>query len=151
MGLDWKGATIKTRVGRASKLGIDATMGECVATSKIIHPWHNRTGFEEGSIQVLPGEDGTPGAHIAPGEVAGEWGALANYSLFLEIGTSREDSGAPRAEEREAAAGGNMDAIAPPEPEDDPLMRPRPFLRPSADEHYPLLPARIRTALSGMK
>lgn len=148
--LDWKGGKLAAKVGAASVIGTDATMAACVGTAKAEHPWHNRTGFEEGSIQILPNAVGIAGAELKGSKVSGRWGALGGYSIYLEIGTSREDSGAPRAEERAAAAGGNMDAIAPPLPLDHPLMEGRPFLRPAADEHYRLHAMRVRQALRSL-
>lgn len=151
MGLEWNGAKLKTKVQQASKLAIDATMADCVTTAKANHPWHNRTGFLLGEIRILEADDGSEGAAAAGPETIGRWGDEANYALYLEIGTSRADSGAPRAEAREAAAGGDMSAIPWPQPWDDPLMWPRPFLRPAADEHYPRLAERIRQAMAAIR
>lgn len=148
--LDWKGAKLAAKVETASVIGTDQTMAACVGTAKAEHPWRNRTGFEEGSIQILTNDAGIAGAGVKGQKVSGRWGALADYSLYLEIGTSREDSGAPRAEVRAAAAGGNMDVITPPLPLDHPLMEARPFLRPAADEHYRLHALRIRQALRSL-
>lgn len=148
--LNWNGGKLAAKVATASVIGTDATMAACVGTAKAEHPWRNRTGFEEGSIQILPNAAGVAGAGIDGDKVAGRWGALGGYSIYLEIGTSREGSGAPRAEERAAAAAGNMNAITPPLPLDHPLMEARPFLRPAADQHYPLHATRIRQALRSL-
>lgn len=144
----WNGDRLKKRAIAASELGVDRTMGECVAEAKTGHPefppasnpgerYANRTGSLAGSIQMI-----AP-AMFEGGKVNGSWGSLSNIALFLEIGTSRSG---PDAMEREAAGGGNMWAIPAP---DDTLMAARPTLRPTADIQYPLLRSRVAAAFQG--
>lgn len=144
----WRGAAVIEKVRDAAGAGIDTTLAECVHDAALDHPafppasepyepYANRTGFETGAIHSLPAADEEE-------RVVGHWGAYAPYALFLEIGTSRADSGHPDATEREAQGAGNMDAIPP--PSDPPLMAPRPFLRPAADRNYPRLAERIGVA-----
>jgi hypothetical protein len=143
--MTWNGDRLVAKAEAASVLGVDATMAACVSDAKRDHEWKNVTGFEEGSIGLIDP------AFVKVDKVQGRWGAEANTSLWLEIGTSREDSGAPRAEVRAQAAGGNMSAVTPPQPADDPLMIPRPYLRPAADRQYPLLRVRIGAAMRGAR
>jgi len=152
--LDWNGKRLAAKAAQASKLAVDRTMADCVADAAANHPgfppasapderYANRTGFQTATIRILDNADGIPGAILDGDTVRGSWGALGNYSLFLEIGTSREG---PTATDRELAAAGNMDAVPPPV---GPLMAPRPFLRPAADRNYRMLRARIIAAFRG--
>lgn len=141
--LKWNGDRLIAKAALASKAGCDRTMSKCVTHAKDIHKWHNEIGFAEGSIHTMTH------AALSGGRVSGRWGSDANYFLFLEIGTSRADSGAPRAETRMDAAAGNMSAITPPQPEGHPLMIARPALRPAADAEYPLLKLRIGQSFKG--
>lgn len=150
--IQWNGKAISARVSAAAAAGVDKTMSECVADARSGHPayppasepgerYANRTGFDAASTDIRDHarDDG--------GRVHGSWGSDADYALFVEIGTSREASGFPTAEEREAAGAGNADAIPP--PSDPPRMAARPTLRPAADANYPKLPQWIRRAFSG--
>jgi hypothetical protein len=139
--LTWYGDRIAARTEAAAVLGTDATMSACVTGAKTDHPWRNRTGYLEGSTRIIEP------ATAKDDKVSGRWGSVANYALFLEIGTSRPDSGFPRADVRAAAAGGNMNEIGP--PSDPALMVPRPFLRPQADIEYKLHRARVGAAFRG--
>lgn len=152
--IEWHGDRVLAKVQAATEIGIDQTMAECVADAKTDHgtyppasapgeKYANRTAHEVGAIQILEGPTGIAGSGLDGKIVRGRWGSLSNISLFLEIGTSVEG---PTAFAREQAAGGNMNAVTPP---DGPLMAPRPTLRPAADTHYPLLRSRIRAALQG--
>lgn len=138
----WKGAEVRDKVKKAAEDAIDLTVGRCVEHAEANHPeyppasapggrYANRTDGETASIAVFEPavEDGT--------RVRALWGANSRQSLFLEIGTS---VAGPTADERAAIADGNMDAIEAPV---GPLMAPRPFLRPAADEEYPLLAPRM--------
>ena len=138
----WKGAEVRAKVEEAAKEAIDLTVSRCAEHAEANHPeyppasapggrYANRTDGETKSISIFEEAtlDGT--------RVRSLWGANARQSLFLEIGTSVSG---PTAEERTAMAGGNMDAIAGPV---GPLMAARPFLRPAADEEYPLLGLRV--------
>jgi hypothetical protein len=148
--LVWRGGEVADKMAAAAALGIDQTMAECVKHAKSDHPtfppasqpytrFHNRTGFEVGSIKILDGASMRDAA-----TVGGSWGSDSNYGLFLEIGTSIEG---PTAEQRAIAAGGDMSMIA---PAAGPLMAPRPWARPAADLHYPLLAGRIGAAFRSM-
>lgn len=160
----WKGDEVRAKVAAAAAVGIDATMDACVDHAKENHPayppasepyerYANRTAAETGSIRILDNANGIAGAMIDGASVHGEWGATMNYSLFLEIGTSV--TGPTATERMEAGAyEGPFDptleagwpGVAGPE---GPLMAPRPFLRPAADEEYPLLAARIGASYRG--
>lgn len=165
--IEWKGKQVLAEMAAAATVGVDKTMGECVSTAKREHPYEDQTGFETGSIAV--------GEHAkAEGmKVSGTWGGYSNYSLFLEIGTSRIGA---TAQERAQEGGGNMWAIPDVKPglgepvrqaftivplgdgefitrhvprvmRGNPgLVAPRPFLRPSADKNYRKLSGYIRAA-----
>lgn len=146
--IKWRGKGIVAKMALAAQAGVDRTMAACVDDAKANHPeyppasdpytrYANRTGHATGSIQILAGEGGEAGAALVDGKVVGHWGSTANYSLYLEIGTSVEG---PTATDREIAGGGDMDAIPPPI---GPLMAKRPTLRPAADKEYPFLGVRI--------
>ena len=166
--IDWKGDAILAKMGAAAKLALDKVMADCVSEAKRVHAYQNRDGFLEASTQIT-----TP-ATVEGLKVVGHWGALANYALFVEIGTSRIGS---TAFQREQAAGGMMWSIADPKPAEGvsvlqsftifpigggefrtrrtpsigtgPLMAPRPFLRPAADLHYRFLSTYIGAAYRG--
>lgn len=150
----WNGRALLEKATEAAKAGIDRTMSECVDDARRGHEayppasqpgekYANRTGFDVQSIRILDNADGSVGATLEEGKVHGRWGSLSNIALFLEIGTS---VAGPNAMEREDAAGGDMDAIAPPI---GPLMAARPTLRPASDREYPLLRPRIGAAFRG--
>lgn len=149
----WNGDAIKRRAIAASALGIDKTMSECVADARTGHPsyppasepgerYANRTNFAIMATDIME-----PAVDTGDGRVKGRWGSTDETALFVEIGTSREDSGSPRAEVREAQGGGDMHAIPP--PSEPPLMAARPTLRPAADAHYPGLAGNIGRAYRG--
>ena len=151
--LKWNGDAVRRQLAAASALGIDKTMADCVTDAKSGHEVYPpasepgeryaiRTGHAIGATQILQ-----PAGPDEPGTIRGRWGSTDETALFVEIGTSREDSGFPRAQEREAAADGDMHAIPP--PSDPPLMAARPTLRPAADTHYPGLPSNIGRAYRG--
>lgn len=167
--LEWRGKQVAAKMAAAAKLGVDKTMSECVSDARRNHPWVSQTGFEEASITMT-------GAHADGLRVSGRWGAYADYSLYLEIGTSRVG---PTAGQRENE--GEMWSIPGPQPAEGvsvrqpftilppgtmadqetfvtlhrpsigtgPLMGARPFLRPAADTNYPLLRTYIRAAFAG--
>lgn len=150
--LNWKGDEIRRKVAAAAALGVDRTLADAVRKAKADHPAYppasapgerfaTRTGFLEGSIKIV--------AAAAPAGplIGGQWGADANYALYVELGTSRKGSGAPRAQVRAAEGGGNMWAI--PGPASPPQMAARYTLRPAATEAYRLLPMRIGAAFRG--
>lgn len=166
----WRGDAVKRRVAAAAQMGVDKVDADCVADARREHPWKSETGFEEGSITMAP-------AVLEGDRVRGRWGAYTEYSLALEIGTSRIG---PTIFEREANSDG-MWSIPAPKPEEGvtvvqpftilppgsmdgqegfvtihkpslgegPLMHSRPFLRPAADMNYPLLASYIGRAYRG--
>lgn len=84
MALEWNGQKVTRDVDRACREGVDATMAACVIHAKRNHPWRNRTGIAERSIQIAQHarEEGP--------RVRGVWGSLnVAYFRFLEFGTSR--------------------------------------------------------------
>src|ERR1700749_1658046 len=104
--ITWNGNQIKAKLAAASQMAVDKVNADCVSGARREHPWHSETGFEEGSIHAAPA--------ITEGErVVGHWGAYTQYSLALEIGTSRIG---PTIYDREAASDG-MWTIAPPQPQ----------------------------------
>lgn len=147
--LNWEGKKVARKVATAAAVGIDATMAEAVRLAKEDHlpypppsapgeRFHNRTGFLASSIQI-----------VSPAEptvfnIKGQWGADANYALYVEIGTSCKDSGFPRAQQRAAEGMGDMYAI--PGPSVPPQMAARYTLRPAAAEAYPMLASFIAAA-----
>lgn len=146
---EWYGDRIMEKARTASMVAIDHTIAACVSDSKDDHPgwpptsepferFASRTGFAVGSFQIFEVAHPT-----GPNEIHGTWGSDGNYLLFLEIGTSRVGA---TAEERAAAAAGDIEAIAPPE---DPLMEARPWADPAMDRHYPLLAGRIAAVFRG--
>jgi hypothetical protein len=150
MRLVWKGDDLKRDMRRACMLAIDQTMAECVAESKDDHPvfppasepftpWADRTGNLTGSVRIFEA------AHVSgPSTVTGSWGSHVRYSLFIEIGTSREG---PTATERMEAADGDPDLVA---PEIGPLMARRHQMVPVSDRQYPELPRRIAEAFNAI-
>lgn len=81
MPLKWNGPLVAARVAEASKLAIDEITSLAVKHAKDNHPWQNRTGTLEGSLQMRPAEhEGL--------RVVGRWGSFTvEYAIFLEIGT----------------------------------------------------------------
>jgi hypothetical protein len=150
--LDWKGDDIRRKVAAAAIVGVDATLARAVDLAKADHPsyppasqagerYASRVGFAVASTTIK-----AP-AVLVGAHVRGTWGADADYSLFLEIGTSRKDSGEPRADVRAAEGDGNMWAI--PGPSSSPQMAARYTLRPAAAEANSLLAVRIGLAYRG--
>lgn len=152
----WNGAAVRARVAAAAVIGVDQTLAACVVDAKSTHEYENRTGFMNASTTIFDW------ATWEGDRVSGKWGAHAYYALFLEIGTSRPWSGAPRAQVRAAEGHGDMWAIPPPQPigphtdtkwvkgeripGTGPLMTERMSLRPAAAREYPLLAERISIA-----
>ncbi len=150
--IDWKGPEVRDKVAAAAIAGVDFTMEDAVRKSKANHVayppaslpgerYANRTGSETASLTVKDP------AGIVGARVRGTWGADNDTSLYVEIGTSRKGSGAPRAEIRAAEGGGDMWAIPP--PSNPPQMAARYTLRPAASQANRLLAARIGMAFRG--
>jgi hypothetical protein len=151
--LDWKGAEVRRRVAAACAVGVDATMEDAAGKARAAHPayppasepgerYATRTGDLTASIGVKD-----PAVEIAA-HVVGVWGASADDALYVEIGTSRKGSGAPRAQTR-ALTGASAGMWAIPGPSDPPQMSARYYLRPAASEAYSLLGLRIAAAYQG--
>lgn len=172
--IKWSGDRIIARMAAASAAGVDRTMGECVGGARREHGYDDETGFLTATTEILKP------ATVEGTKVSGTWGSTADYSLDVEIGTSRVG---PTVEERKDAAAGNMWDVAAPQPEpgvtveqpftilppgtmdgqedfvtlhrpsmgEGPLMAQRPWLRPQADLQYPLLAARIGEAFRSGK
>ena len=150
--LDWKGPEVRRKVAGACVLAVDATMADGVKKAKADHPGYppasrpgeryaSRTGFAVASTTIKAA------AVLIGAHVRGTWGSDDNTSLFVEIGTSRKGSGAPRADVRAAAGDGNMWAI--PGPSDPAQMAARYTLRPAAQDANSLLALRIAAAYNG--
>lgn len=170
--LKWNGRQIVSHAAQAAALAVDRTMSEAVRGAKRVHEYENQDGMLEASTDIIEH------AHVNGDTVKGRWGSSANYSLFVEIGTSRIG---PNAVERESAGDGNMWEIPGPEPkpgvaveqpftvlppgtmegQEDwvtvdkpsvgvgPFMEARPFLRPQADLQNRQLARRMGEAFRG--
>ncbi len=81
-GFDWRGEAVRKRMEKATAVGINRTMGECVALSKANHTWQNRTGTAERSIRIYRS------AVRVASQIRGWWGSV-NVSYFknLEFGS----------------------------------------------------------------
>lgn len=149
----WEGAKVLAKVRHACAEGLNHTTTECVRQIKFAgaHEYMDRTGDETNSTVVTQ--------FATSADLRSVWGAHMPYSAYLEVGTSRPDSGAPRASRRIADAQGRMWDIVPPQPfgihtdtvwtpegkipGQGPLMAERMALRPAAFREYPLLAERI--------
>ena len=132
MSLDWRGDDVKRNTELAVEKGINDTLIDCVKTSKQLVPV--RTAILQGSIQMRP-------AHEEGGQVVGEFGSYNNnYAVHVEFGTAPHEIVPIRAKVLHWVVGGK-DFFA--TRVHHPGSRARPFLRPSADQHFPSLPHRI--------
>ncbi len=163
--LEWNGDAVFDRVRRAAEVGVDRTLAEAVSQAKHDHRWVSRTGFLEATIGIVDF------AHSDGLTVKGAFGALANYALDVEVGTSRVG---PTVFERVADSAGWW-TIPSPKPEpgvrvrqsftiippgrghgfttlhtpstgSGPLKAARPYLRPAAFTQFPMLGFRIAEA-----
>ncbi len=81
MSLDWKGDELISRFRRAQVEGIKATMAAAVIHAKRNHPWINRTGTLERSIDI------SEHATVTRTGARGLWGSLdIVYALIQELG-----------------------------------------------------------------
>lgn len=81
--LSWHGAEIMARVEAACVVAIDETTRDCVGWSKANHPWQNRTGDLEASLEAKP-------ATKSGSRISGFWGSFTiPYAPYLEHGTDR--------------------------------------------------------------
>lgn len=134
MPVKWYGKQVSEKMRAAQIKGVNATMAACVTDAKRNHPWNNRTGVLEGSIDIAEpaGVDGTGG-------VKGVWGSKdVRYALIHELGGVIRPVRA-QALFFQADDGSFVVAKSVEIPE-------RPYLRPAADKHYPKLSTRIRRA-----
>ena len=131
--LDWNGPAVTAKLEAAQVQGVNATMGRCVNHAKRNHPWRNRTGHLEGSIQLvdLAKRDGNG--------VRGVWGSTDQaQALILELGGIITPKKAQ--------------ALKIPMPDGSfrfvkwVRIPAYPYLRPAADAIYPQLAANIRVA-----
>lgn len=131
--LVWKGKALTERMRQAQILGVNATMSEAVKTAKANHPWQNRTGVLEGSIDIA--EPAVPQG----GGVAGKWGSKdVRYALIHELGgVIVPKNAAALAIPQEGGGVVFVKSVTIPA---------RPYLRPAADTTYPLLADKIRRA-----
>lgn len=150
--VDWKGAAVRQHVAEACRLGVDATMDDAVRKARAGHPEYppsSRPGapYANRSGSLVSGTVVKVKALLEGSRIRGVWGNLRDYSLFVEIGTSRDDSGFPRAQARAAEGAGDMWAIPP--PSEPPRMAARFTLRPAASLAYKKLGARIGAFFRG--
>lgn len=76
--LNWRGDDVVKRTMAAARRAVDQTTADAVVDAKTSHPWRNRTGTLEGSIQLRP-------ARAVGSTVTGLWGSFdVNYAKFLE-------------------------------------------------------------------
>lgn len=164
----WNGDAVFERVKAATLLGVDRTLAESSDHAKREHEWVSKTGFLEASIGIL-----AP-AHSEGLRVSGSFGALANYALFVEVGTSRigitavertvgsegwwtipGPKPAPGVSVRQSftiippGGGFGFRTVRRPSTKTGPLMMARSFLRAASYFQFPLLPYRIAAAFRG--
>lgn len=81
MSLNWRGDEVQRSVERAARVGINATLTECVSRAKDEHPYENRTGTAERSVRIIAA------ARAVGNAVVGAWGSISvRYFRFLEYG-----------------------------------------------------------------
>ena len=145
--LVWKGKAVTERMRAAQKLGVNATMGACVAHAKNNHDWSNQSGILEGSVDVAEY------AIDIPTGVKGEWGSKdVAYALIHELGGVIEHPGGTPYVIGEGGMA-TFVSLDDPRAAELPKTKPhditipaRPYLRPAADVKYPELPDNIRAA-----
>lgn len=135
--LTWNGPALTAKMRAAQKLGVNATMSECVRQAKANHPWENQTGILEGSIKI---------AEFARDEgagVVGTWGSTdVRYALIHELGGVIVPVRAQALKFR--LPDGTFRIVK------SVKIPARPYLRPAADAVYPKLAGNIRTAFERM-
>ena len=83
MSLFWNGDAVIKELTRATRLGIDETMGKCVVMAKSqLYPGHGfKFGFLQGSLRMEPSS--LRGMHVV-----GTWGSFTiAYAMAMETGT----------------------------------------------------------------
>jgi len=137
MALKWYGDEVIEKMHNATRLGIDETTAICVGIAKA-RVTRDTTALQ-GSLQMRP-------ARRIGARMVGEWGSY-NYlaAIFVELGTEPHF---PPVEALKPWARRNLgdEALAYPVAKSIAVhgTKPQPFLRPTADEQYPLLTGRIR-------
>lgn len=75
----WEGDQVLSNVAKATQLGIDQTLADCVTGAKSEHTFVNRSSNLEGSIRMSP-------AKVKGTKMIGEWGSWSiEYALYVEI------------------------------------------------------------------
>ena len=134
MPLKWFGKKVTKKMRAAQITGVNATMAACVTGAKRNHPWNNRTGVLEGSIDIAQ-----PAAAHSGGGVRGVWGSKdVVYALMQELGGVIRPV---RAKALMFQADDGSFVVT-----QKVTIPARPALRPSADREYPKLAKRIRRA-----
>lgn len=131
--LTWNGPALTAKMRAAQKLGVNATMAECVRQAKANHTWENQTGILEGSIKIA--ED----ARDEGGGVVGTWGSTdVRYALIHELGGVIVPVRAQALKFK--LPDGSFRIVK------SVTIPARPYLRPAADAIYPKLAGNIRAA-----
>lgn len=131
--LTWNGPALTAKMRAAQKLGVNATMAECVQQAKTNHAWNNQTGILEGSIKVaeFAREDGVG--------VVGTWGSTdVRYALIHELGGVIVPVRAQALKFK--LPDGSFRIVK------SVTIPARPCLRPAADAIYPKLAGNIKAA-----
>ena len=142
--VEWHGDEVKATVSEATRRAMDRLMSDCVAAAKALVPV--KTAALQRSIQMRPTQ---PEGKA----LVGYWGSFGiGYAIYQEMGTGLF-----------APGGGSMYEIRPRRRKalwwpglehpvkvvHHPGVRPRPYLRPTADRIYPGLPRYIREEYAG--
>lgn len=131
MALKWNGKQVTAKMRAAQIAGVNEILAAAVVHAKRNHPWQNRSGLLEGSIQVVDFAKAKPA-----GGVGGVWGVTdARQARILEEG------GVIRAVKAEAlhfVIDGQHVTVK------QVTIPAYPYLRPAADATYGALPKAIR-------
>ena len=139
--LDWKGADVLEATIRASVLGIEEVLVDCVADAQDNVPFATGTLFRS----IKTGENGV---EIKGDTIVGEWGSFdVNYAIGVETGNrslivsvdSDPDGGGARGKRGSTGGGPRRGTVR--------NAGNKGFLRGAADRHYGELPQRIRENL----
>jgi len=138
MALKWYGDAVEQKVHDATRKAIDDITSTCVLSAK--RKVALDTTLLQGSIEMRP-------AHMDAKGIVGLWGSFNNkYALFIELGTDPHwppiDALRPWARRK---LGDENLAFPVARSISIHGTKPQPFLRPTADEEYPKLTAKIRT------
>jgi hypothetical protein len=135
--LKWYGDKVKADVLRAARWGMDSVMADCVVSAKGKVPV--KTTILQGSIQMRPTVE-------TGGQLTGYWGSFSvKYARWVEEGTRphfppiNAIMKSMRLDKRTAFLVARSISIR--------GTKPHPYLIPSAEQHYPSLPLRIRAQL----